>query len=77
VRHIRAAAALIRAAGLKAGAGPSGRGLHTPDLFVNWNYGRFGQELDELIIQTQTHLVPDSLNKNLNIPNYRSVALDR
>ena len=74
-KYIQDAAKLIRDAGYEAGLGPSGRGLSS-NQFIGWNYGQFAQRLDEMIVQTQSHLAKDARDRNLNVTNYKNVALN-
>lgn len=76
VRHLREAASLIRGAGFKAGAAPpTGCDLKETG-FTNWNYGRFAQELDRMVLQTQASLAVDCRNRDLNLSNWKNYALN-
>ena len=74
VELMKEAARLIRDAGFKACAAPSGRGLSDDNRFSTWNYGRFAQVFDEMIVQTQSRLRSDAIAEDLNIPSYKLAA---
>lgn len=76
VNRIREAAGIIRRAGFRTGAAPP-TGLDLKETgFKNWNYGRFAQELDRMVLQTQASLAVDCRNGDLGIPNWTERALN-
>ena len=68
---------MIKGAGFSnVGTAVTGGALNPSNSYIGYNYAALTEQVDEMIIQTQTYLVADSTNRDLDINNYMRIVIN-